>query len=801
MRRHWFIFFLMCISLPIPVIASDTSNLEYIRSAVERSQARTIKLQEAVKTIDVESISAAEEKAVIFFSRGLTLFEKDPRQASISFEMAQKLLSPKSPLYGLASIYFGRASLNQSNSRIILQKLKAISNGELKKSPIWRPEKYALMLEIVMIMEQDKLLVRTWNDMNARVKRSQRDDRLMPQVISYLEKRQVNKRTELWPLVEALASEYPHSDGGRWAFQKLQELSCLSPKPYVYSVGLISRLASNINLDEGLKYFLIELTRGPLRFASGRTGQMDGLDRINFLYQNRFWNESRRLLEERIFEIQNRQDTAARIEYSKALSLLGQIQNRQGDYENSVRTWSLYVELFQGVTDVRPAVETLADSLSKLRYHRQAAELYQQLAKSSGADPLIRWHHFWNLYLAGDYAQALDLLNRGTYVPHRDRGFEGGLDYWKARILEKQNKLAEAEKIYLKILLENGSGFYAALVQARRPDLMDGMRRNVNPSVPLASLETEQNQASIRLSADQNTQDIGLASVADGIDGLPSAQDSRESSASLLDPEQQSQFRTVAALGRWGQKQIARRFLRLLPTISRKNVGGPWSDAFRLAVDLKDYSYGFKAPQMQGSPLRRTPNSAADLEVHMLQYNSDWRLLYPYAFREIVEPVSRSVGIDPFLVLSLMRAESVYDEFALSPVGALGLMQIMPFTAIRLARVLQHTDFELVQLRDPDININYAAYYIKKLNDYYKGNTMLAVAAYNGGPRSVDRWLSNFGNLEMDELVETISFRETRRYVKSVYRNMGHYKFIWQQARALAALPKVPSETSGGDIF
>jgi soluble lytic murein transglycosylase len=148
-----------------------------------------------------------------------------------------------------------------------------------------------------------------------------------------------------------------------------------------------------------------------------------------------------------------------------------------------------------------------------------------------------------------------------------------------------------------------------------------------------------------------------------------------------------------------------------------------------------------------------------------------------------------------------MRAESIYDEDAQSQVGAQGLMQIMPFTAVRLARVMQDTNFELSQLRQPEINISYASYYLKMLADYYKGNMILAVAAYNGGPTSVDRWLSNYADLEMDELVDTMSFRETRRYVKSVFRNLNYYKFIWQQTRALAALPSVPANTTGEEIF
>jgi soluble lytic murein transglycosylase len=108
----------------------------------------------------------------------------------------------------------------------------------------------------------------------------------------------------------------------------------------------------------------------------------------------------------------------------------------------------------------------------------------------------------------------------------------------------------------------------------------------------------------------------------------------------------------------------------------------------------------------------------------MLRFNPDWKLMYPYAYREIIEPVSKAADVDPFLLLSLMRAESVYDEDAQSHVGAQGLMQIMPFTAVRLARVMKDSDFELSELRQPEINISYATFYVRMLADYYKGNTM-----------------------------------------------------------------------------
>jgi soluble lytic murein transglycosylase-like protein len=263
----------------------------------------------------------------------------------------------------------------------------------------------------------------------------------------------------------------------------------------------------------------------------------------------------------------------------------------------------------------------------------------------------------------------------------------------------------------------------------------------------------------------------------------------------------ESDARTVIALKKWGQPQIARRIFRLLPTVNQRNGQSTWVESFKMALDLRDFSYGLKAPSVPDSPLRAIPNSALHLEEHMSKYSSDWKMLYPYAYREAVETFGAVAAIDPFLVLGVMRAESVYDVDARSIVGARGLMQIMPFTAVRIARMMADGRFELPDLHRPEVNIGYGAYYLRKLADYYKGNNLLAVAAYNGGPVSVDRWVQAYGNLEADEFVETIPFRETRRYVKSVLRNFNQYKNVWQQSKALADLPKVPSELDGGEIF
>jgi hypothetical protein len=379
--------------------AAEARYLEVVRSVAENGQARQSKTTESLIASDGKAISDQDERAVFLFSRGLSLFDSSPEEARTNFESAQKLLSSNNPLYGLVSVYHGRAVLNKKNARAVLAKLNAMTKNNINRSPQWRPEKFALMIEIIMVLEQDRMLVKTWSDMCARVKPAMRDQRLTQKVTAYLERRQIASRPDLWPLVEAMAGEYPHSEGGRWAFQKLQKLADLKTRPYVYSIALVNRLSSNTNLDEGLKHFLIELTKGPVRHLSGKVETMEDFDRMTYLFQNRFWNESRRLVETHVDELKFRQNQSGRIQYAKALSLLAQIQSRQGDFEQSARTWSIYIASFQDVVDTRVAVEGLADNLSRLRLHREAEKIYESLAKSASADPVIRWHHFWNLYL------------------------------------------------------------------------------------------------------------------------------------------------------------------------------------------------------------------------------------------------------------------------------------------------------------------------------------------------------------------------------------------------------------------
>jgi len=130
-------------------------------------------------------------------------------------------------------------------------------------------------------------------------------------------------------------------------------------------------------------------------------------------------------------------------------------------------------------------------------------------------------------------------------------------------------------------------------------------------------------------------------------------------------------------------------------------------------------------------------------------------------------------------IYAITRQESSFDEYANSPAGAKGYMQLMPGTAKETARKIGLTDYKsTAQLSEGEINLQLGGAYLNMLLERYQGNRVLATAAYNAGPNRVDRWLANAqkNNLSMDSWVESIPYNETRRYVKNVLA----YNVIYQ---------------------
>ena len=154
-------------------------------------------------------------------------------------------------------------------------------------------------------------------------------------------------------------------------------------------------------------------------------------------------------------------------------------------------------------------------------------------------------------------------------------------------------------------------------------------------------------------------------------------------------------------------------------------------------------------------------------------------MAYPLAFRELVAGNAAESKIAESLIYSIMRAESNYSPSALSPAGAVGLLQVMPATAAAIAKSGSDKGISL-RLTRPEFNIRLGVKHLKDLLEIYDGNLVMAVAAYNAGSGNVGRWIKRFGKLPKDLFIENIPFPETREYVKNVLVGIEIYKMLYK---------------------
>lgn len=141
-------------------------------------------------------------------------------------------------------------------------------------------------------------------------------------------------------------------------------------------------------------------------------------------------------------------------------------------------------------------------------------------------------------------------------------------------------------------------------------------------------------------------------------------------------------------------------------------------------------------------------------------------LLYPFDYQDIIVKYSNEYNLDEALVMAVIKTESNFVHDAHSG-KASGLMQLTDETADWVCKRLD-VKRESVELMNPKDNIRLGCYYLSYLIKYYDGNIDVALAAYNGGPGNVDKWLKNKEYSSDGINLKYIPFKETREYVQKV---------------------------------
>ena len=142
------------------------------------------------------------------------------------------------------------------------------------------------------------------------------------------------------------------------------------------------------------------------------------------------------------------------------------------------------------------------------------------------------------------------------------------------------------------------------------------------------------------------------------------------------------------------------------------------------------------------------------------------RIRYPLRYEAIVRAHAKNYDIDPALLAAVIYRESKFNPKAVSSSGAIGLMQLLPETAKGIAQYTGGAKFQVEDLYDPEINVRYGAFYLRRLLRKY-GEVSTALAAYNAGQANVDAWIAQ---------KRGIAFAETRDYVHDVLRLRRIYR-------------------------
>ncbi len=413
----------------------------------------------------------------------------------------------------------------------------------------------------------------------------------------------------------------------------------------------------------------------------------------------------------------------------------------------------------------------------------KTAELLERYGKISKGHLTERyWLDAWIAYRQGDEAAAIEKLSEAE---KKTRSNDTRAQYFRGKLMLRSPdaaQQAEGVTILQQLAKDRALTYYG--IQARRR---------------------------LREAGKKEGSKITVAAVPDEADPLSRVEATAKLAA--LDASYGSDMPTLRRthqLYRAGYTEEARRELRVANLVYLKAREGFDS---RVRSEAVIEGLGWKAewslptvnPTRSGRKLLRDKEAAAEIKesLRLLSlaldepyyfakhcdnehgvFKARW---HPRAYRGAIEREAKLRGVDPLHLWSLMYTESRFRRHVVSPVGARGALQIMPWTGFQLSELLGELDngrFDADTLFDIDTNAHLATYYISELLNKFQGQAPMAYASYNGGPSNVARWLrgkaKSKGKLELDAFIEEIAFAESQRYAKRVVEVYATYSLMYR---------------------
>ncbi len=385
---------------------------------------------------------------------------------------------------------------------------------------------------------------------------------------------------------------------------------------------------------------------------------------------------------------------------------------------------------------------SLANSRLVKRELDEANRFYLKMSDRFSSGPRVtraHWRVAWYHYRQRDRRQALALfaehLQRFPRSPHRPAAI-----YWTARIREESGDPGQARPLYRAITELFSNHYYA---HRSRERLAENQPTRADEAVLDPTLSHILGRFKRRTAS-------RFSSKAAQVPDLPERLSARVRTLALIQLFE-------AAAGELLRTSPNTRGTRLQAAILLHRGGRYRASTSHLQQLFPGFVY----------------RSFATLPRNI------WRMLLPIEHAPLFAREARRHGLDPYLLVALVRQESAFDPRAESVAQARGLMQLIPPTARRVARQLSLDRFSLDQLFLPRLNIRLGSRYLADRLAQFNGDVDRAVASYNAGPDPVNLWLSEGNYREAAEFVENIPFTETRNYVKILHRNLQLYKRLY----------------------
>lgn len=300
---------------------------------------------------------------------------------------------------------------------------------------------------------------------------SQNDDVVAEAAKAYQQLQQNKKSVRL---MELLAERYPHSAASRWAFTSLQEMSESSTDRYYFGLGLLTRIARNVNGDNEVRDALLAQLKKPLRTNQRAPRLLTGTDLVQAYLKLRAYPEAFTLATQLLEQGQPSTMVRATLNRWMGLALAA-----QGQLESAVTHYAAY---FKGVgLPIQASVTpSLSNGMNRIASYRLAAKEFDDL--SLAGDQSIPWQQFWQSNFARARRPALAMLRIPDNIAARDPLEPRATEYWQAKAMLRDGNKREAMKLLTQIVRKEPESYYSALIVSAYPSFKKMVAFNVGQS-------------------------------------------------------------------------------------------------------------------------------------------------------------------------------------------------------------------------------------------------------------------------------------------------------------------------------